>query len=84
MVNAEFEGDLEFGADAIGAGDKDRLLEFARIELEEAAKAADFAQDILVKCPLRKVLDALFSAVAAGDVDPGVSIGDGRFSRSGI
>ena len=84
MVNAEFKGNLELGADAIGAGDQDRLLVFARVELEKAAKAADFAQDILVKRPLRKILDALFSAVAAGDVDPGVSIGDGRFSRSGI
>ena len=53
VVNAEFEGDLELGADAVGAGDQDGLLGICRVEREEAAEAADFAEDVAVEGALR-------------------------------
>ncbi len=55
VMDAQMEGELELGSDAVGGGDKDGLLVFA-IEFEEAAEAADFAEDIAGKGPLSEVL----------------------------
>ena len=84
VVDAEFEGDLELGADAVGAGDEDGLLVLAGIELEEAAEAADFAKHVAGEGALGEVLDALLGAVAAGDVDSGIGVGDWLFLSFGL
>ena len=65
LVQAEFEGDLELGADAVGRADQDGVLPALQVEPEERAEAADAAQHIAVKGLLRQVLDALLGAVAA-------------------
>ena len=36
-----FDRDLELGADAVGGGDQDRILEARRLQVEEAAETAD-------------------------------------------
>ena len=38
--DARLDRDLELGADAVGAGDQDRVLEARRLEVEQAAEAA--------------------------------------------
>jgi hypothetical protein len=80
-VNAELEGELEFGTDAISGRDEDGLFVFA-VEAEEAAEAADFAENIAGEGALGEVLDALLGAIAGGDVDTGVGVGDR--GRSGL
>ena len=65
VVDAELEGELELGADAIGARDENRLLGFA-VEAEETAEAADFAEHIAGEGALRKVFDGLPSGAVAG------------------
>ena len=46
VVPVHREGDLELGADAIDAGDEDRLAVAARVEREQAAETAHFAQHL--------------------------------------
>ena len=41
-VDAGVDGDLELGADAVIGGDQHRIDETGRLEVEQAAKAADF------------------------------------------
>ena len=50
---AGLDGELELGADAVGGGDEQRVLEAARLEVEQAAEPADAAQR-----PVRAVLAA--------------------------
>ena len=45
VVAVHGEGELELGADAVGAGDEDGLAVFFDVEGEKAAEAADFAED---------------------------------------
>ena len=81
VVDAELEGDLELGADAVGAGDEDGVGELLEVEREEAAEAADLAEDLAVEGLAGEHLDALLAAIGAGDVDAGVGVGDGLFCR---
>ena len=41
VVAAGLDGELELGADAVGAGDQHRVLVAARLEVEQGAEAAD-------------------------------------------
>ncbi len=41
-MQAGVDGDLELGADAVGGGHQHRVLEARGLEVEQAAKAADF------------------------------------------
>jgi len=77
VVDAQVEGQLELGADAVGGADQDGLGPFPEVELEKGAEAADAAQDTAVEGALGEVLDAVLGAVAGGDVDAGVGVGDG-------
>ncbi len=76
VVKAHFKGDLELGANAVGARNQHRRGISGCIEAKEAAEAADFAEHLFTKGPLCQVFDPLFGAVAAGDVDSGVGVGD--------
>jgi hypothetical protein len=79
VVDAEFEGDLELGTNAVCARDQHRLREFFEIEREEAAEAADLGEHVLVECFAREHFDALLGAVAGRDVDACRGIGGGSF-----
>ena len=46
VMAVESEGELELGADSVGAGDEDGLAVFFHIEGEEAAEAAKLAEDL--------------------------------------
>ena len=41
VMQAGLDRDLELGADAVGGGDQDRVLEAGGLEVEQAAEAAD-------------------------------------------
>ena len=71
------ERDLELGADAVGAGDQDRILE-ARREVEQAAEAAERREHARSVGAARERLDALDQRVAGVDVDAGFLVGQGR------
>jgi len=75
VVNAEFEGDLELGADAVGRRDEHRLGELLQVKRKQAAEAADFGEYVLVEGFAREHFDALLGAVAGGDVDAGAGVG---------
>ena len=77
VVEAEFEGDFELGADAVCRADEDRVLEALEVEAEERPEATDATEDIAVEGLLSEVFDALFGAVAGGDVDACRGVGDG-------
>ena len=76
VVDAQLEGDLELGADAVGRRDQDGVGKFFEIEREQAAEAADLREHMAVEGLARQHLDALLAAVGAGDVDPGVGVAD--------
>ncbi len=76
-MEAQFEGNLELGANAVGRADQDGRLPALQVEAEEGAEAADAAQNIAVKGLLGEELDAFLGAVAGGNVDAGVSVGHG-------
>jgi len=75
-VLVELEGELELGADAVGAGHQHRLLVLLR-QLEECAEAADAAQHLGAHGALGEGLDALDKRVAGFDVHAGVAVGKG-------
>jgi hypothetical protein len=84
VVNAELEGHLELGADAVRAADQDRVGKLLQVQAEEAAEAANFTQDVLVERLARQHLDALLGAIALADVDACVGIGGGLCRGSGL
>ena len=63
VVDAELEGDFEFCADTVGAGDEDGVRVLGEVEAEEAAEAANFAEDLLVEGFAREHFDALLGPV---------------------
>ena len=68
------EGELELGADAVGAGHQHRLA-VALADLEQAAEAADAGQHLGAHGALGERLDALDERVAGVDVDAGIAVG---------
>ncbi len=82
VVPVEREGELQLGADAVGAGDQHRLA-IALRQLDQRAEAADAGQHLGPHRPLRERLDALDQRVAGIDVDAGVAVrkGDGWAER---
>ena len=75
VVDAELEGDLELGADAVGGRDEHGVRELVEIECEEAAEAADLGKDVPVEGLAREHLDALLGAVSGRYVDACVGVG---------
>jgi hypothetical protein len=80
MMNVHLEGDFQFGAYAVDTGYKDRVFVLKRYR-EKAAKAADFAEHVLVESFVSQILDALFRTVSAGYVHARVGVGNGRICR---
>jgi len=64
VMHAHVKGELELGADTIDAANQHGIGEFFLIHLEKPAKAANFAEDTLVKGSVRQVLDALLGAIS--------------------
>ena len=62
VVFAKGEGNFQFGADAVGAGDEDGVLVAAQVV--KGAKGADLSEDAGVVGRTRVALDALDGVVA--------------------
>jgi hypothetical protein len=83
VVNFECEGELELGANSIGAGYEHGLFPLRGVELEEAAEAADVPDDGAIKSSLGEILDALLGTIADGEIHTGIGIGDRGRHRVG-
>jgi len=75
VMDAGFDGDLQLGADAIIGGDQHRVLEPCRLEVEEAAEAAQFRVGAGPAGRFRQRRDGPDERVARVDVDPGLGVG---------
>jgi len=77
VVDAEVKCQFELGADAVGGADKDGFSPLFEVELKERSEATDAAQNAAGEGSLGKVLDTVFGSISRGDIDTGVSVGDG-------
>ena len=83
VVDAQFEGDLQFCAYAVHRGDEYGIWVLLEVEGEEAAEAADLGEDVLVEGLAGEHFDALLAALGAGDVDACIGVADGLLLRCG-
>ena len=68
------DGDLELGADTVGGGDQDRVLEAGRLQIEQRAEAAEAGLGAGPRRRLGERLDRLDQGVAGIDIDPGIAV----------
>ncbi len=64
-----FDRDLDFGADAVGRGDQNRIREAGSFEIEKPAETADFGTGAGPRRRAHQRLDQFHQAVAGIDVD---------------
>ena len=76
VVAGGFDGDFDFGADAVGCGDQDRIVKARGLEIEQPAEAADFRAGPRARRGAHQWLDQFHHAVAGIDIDAG-----GRVAR---
>ena len=81
VVAAQLLRQLELGADAVGAGDQDRLAVLAG-QVEQRAESAQAAHHLGPETALDQRLDAFDECVAGIDVDACVAIGQGEWAGS--
>ena len=77
IVLVHEKGDLQLGADAVGAADQDGLLHALHIGGEQAAEAAQSAHDAVDIGGLHQRLDAVDRLVTGGHVHTGGGVGLG-------
>ena len=78
VEDAGLDGDLQLGADAVGGGDQHRIAVAGRLEVEQAAEAADFGVGAGPPRRPHQRLDRLDKGVAGVDIDAGIGIGNRR------
>ena len=78
VEDAAFDRDLDLGADAVVGGDQDGIAKARRLEVEQAAEAADLGVGAGAARRPDQRLDALDHGVARIDVDPGVGVSQAR------
>jgi hypothetical protein len=84
VVLVELEGELQLGADAVGARDQHRLPVFLR-DAAQGAEAADAGHHLAAHGALGERLDRLDERIARVDVDAGVAVGEPfRHARLGF
>jgi hypothetical protein len=69
VVSAAGDGDLQFGADAVGGGDQDRILEPRLFEVEERAETADIIDHAGASGRAGELLDGIDQPVTRVDID---------------
>ena len=75
VVAVHQHGDLEFGADAVDAGDEHRVAHFGKMGAEKAAEAADFAEHFGAVGRFDEGGQAGLDLVAKVNVNSGAGIG---------
>ena len=68
-MQAGLDRDLDLGADAVGGGDQDGILEAGRLEVEQAAESADLGVGAGPRGGAHHRLDQIDQAVARVDID---------------
>ena len=81
VVAAQLLGQLELGADAVGAGDQHRLAVLAG-QVEQGAEPAQAAHHLRAEAAPHQRLDPLHDLVAGVDVHARVAVGQGSGRRS--
>src|SRR5215472_12620569 len=76
MMQAHFEGELELGANAIHARNQHRIAIFLLVDRKQPPEAANLAKHPAIEGFVRQVLDALFGAIGAVNVNTGIGVGD--------
>ena len=79
-VQAGLDRDLDLGADAVGGGDQDRILEAGRLEVEQAAEAADFGIGAGARGGAHHRLDQVDQTVAGVDIDARIRVSEAVFA----
>ena len=74
VVLVRRECDLQFGSDAIHAGDQHRLAHPAKIRREESAKPADSSQHLRAVRLADKGLNSTFELVAKVNINAGAGV----------
>ncbi len=74
VVDAEFEGNLQLGPDAVGTGDQHGVRKFFQVQRKQAAEAANLGEHLPIESLACQHLDALLAAVSRGDVDACVGV----------
>src|SRR5204863_5011639 len=64
-----------FGSDSINARHQDRV-QVLLVDGKKTPETADFAEHATGESFVRQILNALFGLVGAGDVNPGIGVGD--------
>ena len=80
VVAVQDMGELELGADAVGAGYQHRLAVTAG-QVEQGAETAQSGHDFLAERACDQRLDAFDDFLAGIDIDAGGAIGQGFFCR---
>ena len=70
------DGQLELGADAVVGGDQQRVVIARRLQVEEAAEAAELGVGARPRGRLGERGDRLHQRIAGGDRDAGVGVGE--------
>jgi len=80
-VAAGGDGDLQLGADTVVGGDQQRITESGRLEVEEAAEAAEAGIRPAAGGRAGQRLDGLDQGVSGIDVDSRVLVGQRVVAR---
>ena len=75
-MQAGLDRDLDLGADAVGGGDQDRVLEAGRLEVEQAAEAADLGVGAGPRGGAHHRLDQIDQPVARVDIDARIGVSE--------
>ena len=79
-MQAGLDRDLDLGADAVGGGDQHRILEARRLEVEQAAEAADFGIRAGARGGADHRLDEIDQAIAGVDIDARIRVSEAVFA----
>jgi hypothetical protein len=76
VEHPEPAGEVDLGADPVGAADEHRLAVAGEVEREQPPEPADPAEHLGATGPRDNVGEQLHAAVGGVEVDPGVGVGD--------
>jgi hypothetical protein len=80
VMPLQVEGELELGADAVGAGNQHRLPVFLA-DFKQGAEAADAGEHAFPHRTLCKRLDGFDQGIAGVDIDAGITVRQGNIRR---
>ena len=77
VVAVEFDGEFEFGTDAVGGGHQHRFAIAARRNFEHCPEAADAGEYAGTGGGTRQRFDGIHQRVAGVDIHAGIAVGEG-------